>query len=343
LARADPRLEAAVLATTSFDLLRERIAGIPAASSFLAGWDEFLDAHGHHARGEIELAKARWVETPDEILCQLQGLLRAPVDADFLARFEGLSSVRILAEAEVRRRLGFIRRKVFGVTLRKARRFLPLRENYKNQLVRGLWLLRRLFLEMGARLVEAGTLRSPDDVFFLELEEFHSLCGSGLEASEARRLVGERRASYERDRASEPRPIVYVGGDLPVPEACPTRSAGTVLRGIGVHPGVVRGPARVILRSGEDSLRPGEILVAPFTDPGWTPYFLSAAAIVVDTGGILSHGSIVAREFGIPTAVNVGPATTSILTGQLIEVDGTRGTVRILEPGEDPSPERDRC
>ena len=107
------------------------------------------------------------------------------------------------------------------------------------------------------------------------------------------------------------------------------------LSGVPVNPGVVTGPARVILRAGSGKVRPGEILVAPFTDPGWTPLFLNAAAIVMDMGGILSHGSIVAREYGIPAVVNVGPATKTIKTGQMIRVDGTRGTVTLSVAAED--------
>ena len=86
----------------------------------------------------------------------------------------------------------------------------------------------------------------------------------------------------------------------------------------------------LILRAGDESVEPGEILVAPFTDPGWTPYFLNAAAIVMDTGGMLSHGSIVAREYGIPCVVNVGPATKIIKTGDTVRVDGKRGVVTIV-------------
>jgi len=102
------------------------------------------------------------------------------------------------------------------------------------------------------------------------------------------------------------------------------------LTGLAVSPGVVTGRARVILHAQDDQVLPGEVLVAPFTDPGWTPYFINAAGIVMDQGGLLSHGSIVAREYGIPCVVNVGPATKIIKTGQMIEVDGDRGVVQIL-------------
>ncbi len=113
----------------------------------------------------------------------------------------------------------------------------------------------------------------------------------------------------------------------------PARAAPdpSVLRGIAASPGVAEGPARVVLREDADeTVRPGEILVAPFTDPGWTPYFMQAAGIVMDMGGMLSHGSIVAREYGIPAVVNVGAATQTIKTGQLVRVDGAHGKVTVL-------------
>jgi len=93
---------------------------------------------------------------------------------------------------------------------------------------------------------------------------------------------------------------------------------------------VVRGKARVITHAGDGHVLPGEILVAPITDPGWTPYFLNAAAVVMDQGGLLSHGSIVAREYGLPCVANVGPASQVLRTGQMLEVDGSRGVVRVL-------------
>ncbi len=99
-----------------------------------------------------------------------------------------------------------------------------------------------------------------------------------------------------------------------------------------VSPGRIIGKARVILQADvSEHVQPGEVLVAPYTDPGWTPYFLAAAGIVVDLGGLLSHGSVVAREYGLPAVVNVGPATQLIRTGQRLEVDGNRGTVTILD------------
>jgi pyruvate,water dikinase len=109
-------------------------------------------------------------------------------------------------------------------------------------------------------------------------------------------------------------------------------SHAKVLKGIAASSGVVRGKARVILRTDDNQcVAPGEILVAPFTDPAWTPYFVTAAGVVMDQGGIISHGSIIAREYGLPAVVNVGHATQVIRTGQVIEVDGNSGQVTLME------------
>jgi pyruvate,water dikinase len=142
--------------------------------------------------------------------------------------------------------------------------------------------------------------------------------------------VAARRAEYHANLSLCPPPVVVGTYDPTEDDWAAGDGEGESLHGIAVNPGVVIGPARVILRTGDDQVRPGEILVAPFTDPGWTPYFLNAAAIVMDMGGAMSHGSIIAREFGIPAVVNVGWATKTIRTGQTLRVDGNRGTVQIL-------------
>lgn len=132
-----------------------------------------------------------------------------------------------------------------------------------------------------------------------------------------------------------PPPVVFGRFDPSSPVAPVADANANVLTGIPVFPGTVAGRAKVILRANDhEQVHPGEILVAPFTDPAWTPYFVSAAGVVMDQGGILSHGSIVAREFGLPAVTNVGSATRVIRTGDLLQVDGNRGRVTILERGK---------
>jgi pyruvate,water dikinase len=169
-----------------------------------------------------------------------------------------------------------------------------------------------------------------EDIFFLEMREIEPLL-KGTGASEARKTVKARRLEYEQSRSITPPKVIKGVFDPQKHKPAAGVTGQKVMTGLPVSPGTARGKARVILDTGsKEIVRPGEILVAPFTDPGWTPYFMSAAAIVVDMGGLLSHGSIVAREYGIPAVVNVGPATKIIKTGQTIEVDGTQGVVRIL-------------
>ncbi len=144
-------------------------------------------------------------------------------------------------------------------------------------------------------------------------------------------LIEKRKAEYKSFQTITP-PNIVIGKFDPynfVPDKVDKTSKE--LKGLAISPGVVTGTAKVIIRSNNnEQIFPGEILVAPFTDPGWTPYFLPAAAIVMDMGGLLSHGSIVAREYGIPAVVNVGPATKIIKTGQKIQVDGNKGIVKIF-------------
>jgi len=170
-----------------------------------------------------------------------------------------------------------------------------------------------------------------DDVFFLRLVELEPVV-QGKVDSDFRQVIKDRRTEYDKNCLISPPDAIFgkFDPDNYVPQSVDTDVE--TLTGMPVSPGVVTGKARVILRAAADQqVLAGEILVAPFTDPGWTPYFVTAAAIVMDQGGILSHGSIVAREYGIPAVVNVGFATQIIKTGQTIEVDGNRGTIKILQ------------
>jgi phosphohistidine swiveling domain-containing protein len=191
--------------------------------------------------------------------------------------------------------------------------------------------LRRLLLRLGAQLHQQGVLARPDDVFFLEIPEIEPV-GTGQAGSDLRAKIDQRRAEYERNRLLNPPPVVrgrFDPGSPAVPGADP---AASVLVGIPVFPGTVTGRARVILHAdNRQQLLPGEILVAPFTDPAWTTYFVPAAGVVVDQGGVLSHGSIIAREYGLPAVTNVGSATRLIRTGDLVRVEGHLGRVSILE------------
>lgn len=334
LARADDYVLGAVTSAAEWPQVRSELEhrasdGVDEAATFLAAWDAFMVAFGHHRRGELEFANASWAERPDYIL----GIVRG-----YLAHDEGVDPTRAFARRAEEAHLvadeclaglrGPVRRAVFRRALAWGRSSARARENIKSEAIRWLVAIRLTMLVLADRLVERGVLGARDDVFFLTYEELASVMQG--ESRDVRPLVATRRAEHERLARLSPPPVVIgvwdeasAGWDVPTDVR--------TLEGMSVSAGVARGPARVFLSVDDDeAVLPGEILVAPFTDPGWTPYFIPAAGIVMDMGGLLSHGSIIAREYGIPAVVNVGPATRIIETGQLIEVDGDAGVVRIL-------------
>jgi rifampicin phosphotransferase len=233
--------------------------------------------------------------------------------------------------ASCRRRLkNPLKRVTFNNLLTHARRFPLGRENSKSDFARAMAVWRNALVELGQRLSASGILSDAEDVFFLRLEEIVPVTRDEADF-DIEHAIASRRTEYDKNTSVMP-PKVVVGRFNPddyVPERANTKTG--VLKGMAITSGVATGKARVILRADTDQqVYPGEVLVAPFTDPGWTPYFMPAAAIVMDIGGMLSHGSIIAREYGIPAVVNVGPATQIIKTGQTIQVDANRGTVKIL-------------
>jgi len=330
-AHEHPEVEKAILEEETFHAVRRRIAGKPGAEAFLASWVRFLREHGHHTRGEIELCNPRWSERPDYVLSLVRSLIPGLDRTDPVARARRLARQRADLTADCRRRLrNPLKRLAFDAVLRRAQQALAFRETSKSLAVRWIATIRWTLLEIGERLARRGALDRQEDIFFLRLDELEPVVRDGT-GFDARARIAPRRAEYEKWLAVSPPQVVFGRFD-PDTAAAPAADAGDgVLCGYAVCPGVVRGRARVILHAGDGHVLPGEVLVAPFTDPGWTPYFLNAAAIVIGQGGLLSHGSIIAREYGIPCVTNVGQVTQLIATGQVVEVDGGKGTVRIVE------------
>jgi pyruvate,water dikinase len=332
LAHSDARTEEAVSSGDSWDQVRERLCGTRHGPQFLDAWERFMTEHGHHCRGELEFFNARWSETPDYVLGLVRNYLRSIGDVNPLENRRRLAAERDELTRQCRSRLkNPIKRALFSWSLRRVRKLAADRENWKNEMVRQLAVLRQAFLILGDRLHKTGVLSLAEDIFFLELAEIEILAQSRIEFDVPTRIA-DRRAEYENNKACTPPPVV-VGRFDPHKHALPQIDVARELKGIAVSPGVATGKARVILRTDDhEYVEGGEILVAPFTDPAWTPYFLPAAGVVMDQGGVLSHGAIIAREYGIPAVVNVGPASKIIQTGQMLRVDGDRGVVTILEP-----------
>jgi len=332
LAHDDSATERILLSDADWGDIRSKLGDTKAGPQFLDSWDRFMTEHGHHCRGELEFINARWAETPDYVLDLVRNYLRSIDRIDPVQKQAQLARAGAELADQCRQKLkSRIKRRIFNWSLKRTRKVARDRENWKNEAVRQVAAFRRILLALGQRLQEKGTLAYRDDIFFLEIPEVQPVV-SGTVDFDVTERIETRRSEYERNCAVTPPPVV-VGRFDPDKHVAPEVDADVkVLNGIAVSPGVVTGRARVILRTDDHQhVEAGEILVAPFTDPAWTPYFLPAAAVVMDMGGVLSHGAIIAREYGIPAVVNVGPASKIIKTGQTIRVDADRGTVTILE------------
>ena len=334
LGHAGRQTEAELLSEDGWSPVSERLRQTEHGRQFLAAWDAFMSEHGHHCRGELELFNSRWSETPDYILSLVRSYLRAIGQSNPLEKQRRLAEERRqLTEQCCQRLKNPVKRWIFSWSLRRAQRLAVNREEWKNQAVRHLTVLRRMLVLLGTRLLKEGRLAQPDDIFFLEVAELQSAADSQA-PFDARAVIARRREEYEKNLTLTPPPVV-IGRFDPNTQAAPVADANaTVLAGIPVFPGTVTGRAKVILRANDhEQVLPGEILVAPFTDPAWTPYFVTAAGVVMEQGGILSHGSIVAREYGLPAVTNAGSATRIIRTGDLVQVDGNHGRVTVLARG----------
>jgi pyruvate,water dikinase len=331
LAHEDRETEAAIFSDGGWNAIRPGLAATGPGRRFLAAWNRFMATHGQHCHSELEFFSPRWSEMPDYVLGLARGYLRSLDRANPVEKQLQLAQERERLTEQCRRRLrNPIQRWIFNWSLRQTQKLTRDRENWKNEAVRLFAGFRRIFLELGGRLQQKGILTEREDIFFLEIAEVEPVV-QGRADFDAKQRIAQRRAEYEWNMAQTPPPVV-VGRYDPQKHAAPAIDTSVkVLQGIAVSPGVATGPARVITQPGDGQhVEPGEILVAPVTNPAWTPYFLPAAGAVMDLGGVLSHGAIIAREYGLPAVVNVGPASKIIQTGQTIRVDGDRGTVTIL-------------
>ena len=359
---------AAIVRDTPPASLRDTLRATPDAVWLANELDDFLRDHAHRGAAELELMSPRWGDDPTPILTSFRSYVTNPQATSMHALAQRQQDDREAAQREVDARLRQrwwerllpLRRSVVRHYARLAQRYAPLRENPKAAVLAVAYETRTLVLVLGERLTAVGVLADPNDVFFLDRQELSQLVvAAESEAAESedrdadavsigrlRRRIWRRRRFYEQALETEPPPFA---GESPAqtnaadPQAAPATPKGAsqgplhglaapagVAKGLPASAGVAEGLARV-LNSPADGARlgPGEILVARFTDPGWTHLFLIAGAVVTEIGGVLSHGAIVAREYGLPAVVNV-PGATSIPDGAHIRVDGSAGSVERL-------------
>jgi pyruvate,water dikinase len=309
----------------------------PQAADLPPAWRDayaaFVARHGHRGLAEMEASTLTWRRNPAPVLAMVRSYLEIPAEQAPPATLARQERERLQLTDDFAKRMNPLKRRGFRYILGHAQDWVALRERTKSIIVRAARIPDHFVPDLQRRLIAADVIAAPDDMFFLSNDEIsHFLEG---DTRDLRADVTRRRREYERNRHVI-LPERFRGRPSPEPPT-PPASAGDVLTGTPVSPGVVTGRARVIIDPTTDGpLQPGEVLVAPVTDAGWTPLFALASALVVDMGSALSHGSTVAREYGLPAVVNVRTGTRSIRTGDLVTVNGSKGTVTIL--GENPEP-----
>lgn len=320
----DPELTEAFDA--GLDGIAERTAGTP----LQGGIDDFLRDHGHRGNDEYELASPAWVMDPHVLYVTVDRLRHVPFDRDPTA---SAARLRVDAEVALEEAVAIAARPTRRL-VRRAARVARLggiaRERAKDILVLENLGARRVLHELVRRASERGRPADPRLAFCIAIDELPAYVASpnDFESVIAQRAAQER---YLNDRI----PPQWFEGTIPDPRTWPLRdsagrvapAAGTVLTGLGVSGGQAAGCARVIEDPNDPrGLEPGEILVCAITDPSWTPLFLSAAAVVCDSGAMQSHAAIVARELGVPAVMSV-PGITAVADGTMLHVDGIAGTV----------------
>lgn len=314
-----------------------RGGGLPA--EIAAALKAYLDRYGHRCLQELKLERPSLRDDPSPLVAAVRSYL-ARTDLDLAAAARRQRAARADAEARARHGLSSapllsrLRGLAFWWVLGRARRHVRDREKMRFARARVFGVAREVFGALGRRLQQAAALDDAADVFYLTLEE---ACGSvrGTAASgELRGIVALRKEEFARYAAEPPLPDRFESVGLPSLDAARATdgpvSPDDALRGLPCCAGTVRGIARVLSSPGDGMPSAGEILVARETDPSWVTVFPLAAGILIERGSLLSHSAIVARELGIPTIVGVRGLTAAVRSGDLVEMDGSAGTVRRL-------------
>ena len=308
----------------------------------------FMDQYGMRGVGEIDIGRVRWREDPTPVMQSLQSYIRItdPAQAPDILFQKGAAK----AEEAIDKLITLLRAAPHGrlnahmarLLAYRVRALAGIRELPKFFGIRLMGIARQKLCEQGQALASKGLLDMPTDIFHLYPAELQAFVNAGSPhdtPSYLAQVASERREYYEREKRRKQVPRVLTSDGLTIYEGLRQQSLGdsqlsgeNILTGSPVSPGVSQGRVRVVLDPHTTQLLPGEILVCPGTDPAWTPLFMTAVGLVMEVGGMMTHGSVIAREYGIPGVVGVHQATQRLKTGQLIRMDGSLGKIEIMNP-----------
>ncbi|MHC9295050.1 rifamycin-inactivating phosphotransferase [Mycobacterium sp. LTG2003] len=305
------------------------IAGGPEARR---AFEEFLDKYGMRCAGEIDITRPRWRERPATLVPTILANIDNFEPGAAARRFdEGLRQ----AESKERELLARLRALPDGERkadetermIRRVRTFAGYREYPKYGMVSRYSIYKQALLREAGRLVDAQVLHEPEDVFFLRFDELYEVMRTN---SADREFIDERRAAFQTYETLRPPRVLTSEGEAVAGSYRRDDLPADALLGLAVSAGFVEGRARVVLDIEQAQLEPGDILVTAYTDPSWTPLFVGIAGLVTEVGGLMTHGAVIAREYGLPAVVGVENATTLIRDGQRIRLHGTEGYVEVL-------------
>jgi len=313
-------------------VFNRRVKGRAMPEDFLGAWDEFNSRFGFRGPGEIDLANPRYEDDPSLVYSQICNMSDLPSDTvNPQMQFEQNREDRVRANQALEdrtRQEGLIKHKLYKHLYHVVEIFGGYRESHKYYLVMGSARLRKRFLQAGKSLQEAGLIDDVNDVFFLELADVER--GLSQPDADLRSVIKENKAYLDKAKgiASFP-PIIDSRGAIirpPRKQAQPGELAGD-----SISAGTVRGPVKIMRYPSEKKVDPGDILVIHSADPSWTPLFLTAGGVLLEVGGLLQHGSIIAREYGKPCIVGIEGLLDKVKDGEIVEMNGAEGIVKLTE------------
>ncbi|MBN1998694.1 hypothetical protein JW935_14130 [candidate division KSB1 bacterium] len=312
-----------------------KLQGSENGRNYLEIFQQFLLKYGHRTSDEFELSTPRWLEEPARVFELIQHFLLSK-KSNPLEHFEKQKRTRIELEEEQLKeysagiyKLIPMERKVYTFALKYSQIYSALRETTKFYHLMEYAQLRRYLVELGKRLSqrENSGVEEKDDIFYLLFKEIRSIVRNRLSDVRISQVISKRKRDYKTNLSIQLPPVIFYDS-LDKLEAPVDIIVSDALTGTPVSGGRVKGKVRIISNPSEfGKFREGEILVASRTDVGWTPLFFTATALVMDTGNVLSHGAVIAREYGLPAVVNVKDACKILKNGQEVVVDGEEGKV----------------
>ena len=311
------------------------LGGLRQLAGGQAAWDAieaFLDQYGMRGAGEIDITRSRWREQPTTLVPLILSNIKSFAPGESQRRFaqgqqEALAKAQDLLERLRQLPEGEQKAEETKHNIDLIRNFIGYREYPKYAMVSRYFVYKQALLKEAERLVQAGVLQETVDIYYLTFEELDEVVRT---QQLDRQIISRRKEEYQTyEKLTPPRVITSDGEIIRGAYKRANLPPGTLV-GLAVSAGVIEGRARVILNMAEAELAEGDILVTRFTDPSWTPLFVAIKGLVTEVGGLMTHGAVIAREYGLPAVVGVENATTRIKDGQRIRVHGTEGYVEIL-------------